>query len=94
MTSKILSAHMSTSVADNIDDDDDSVMSDDDSTSGEHVPPHSSFIDILECMYKGTLKTSTFPFDEKHPDHSTHVVQILPPSHHHTLVPLGPPIPR
>ena len=94
MTSKILSAHMSTLAADDIDDDDDSVMSDDGSTSGEHVPPHSSFIDILECMYKGTLKTSTFPFDEKHPDHSTHVVQILPPSHHHTLVPLGPPIPR
>ena len=94
MTNKVLSNCKPTLLVDNSDHNDDSVMLDNESMSHEHTFPHLSLIDILEGMYGGTLKSSTFPFDNKHPDHSTHVMQILPPPHHYTLVPLGPLIPR
>ena len=86
MTKKIHLSRKSTSTPDDFD-------SDNGLSLHEGASIDMASIDIMESMYVGSLKTSTFALDERHPDHSTHAIQIIPPAHHYTLVPLGPPIP-
>jgi hypothetical protein len=100
MTNKICLTHCtSTLTADDIDDAENSdtetsKSSNDGRLSLESVSSDEPVLNVIEGMYMGTLKKPTLLFDERHPDHSTHMVQILPPPRHYTLVPLGPPIPR